>query len=160
VSDASDDLADILRHASPGFRKANAHLLQPRQATTPAAAAAVVPTGDDRSEAVWQARVDRLFDRYDWLHYHTHNSKRSPHGYPDCAAVQLEGDQPRYLLAELKTNARTSRPTPAQITWLTRCAAAGLEVYLWRPTDEAEVEQILGGAQPPAEGWSTSWPLA
>jgi hypothetical protein len=159
VADASDPLGELLANASPAFRKANARLTEPRP-TSSGAAPAVIPKGDGQLEAVWQARVTVLFGRYRWLHYHTHNSRRSPSGYPDCAAVQLEAADPRYLLAELKTNARTSRPSAAQITWLDRCAAAGIETYLWRPTDEAEVEQILRGDTPPPEGWATSWPLA
>lgn len=158
MTDPDDDLAQLLANASPAFRKRNARVLEPTPQLLAGSAPAVVPAGDGRSEAVWQAVVVKFLNRYGWLWYHTHNSRHSPSGYPDIAAVQLvTSERPRAIFAELKTNARTSRPTPTQRVWLGRLAAAGLETYLWRPTDETEVEQILRGDPPPHEGWGTAW---
>ncbi len=49
----------------------------------------------------------------------------------------------RIIYAELKRQA--TKPTPAQIEWLDKLAAAGGEVYLWRPSDLDEVGRVLAG---------------
>lgn len=74
-----------------------------------------------------------------WQSYHTLRSKGSASGYPD-RTIWRE----RLIFAELKTDAKASQPTERQIHVLTGLAAAGAEVYLWRPSDLDEIGQVLG----------------
>ncbi len=70
------------------------------------------------------------------LCYHTLRSKGSQSGFPDRVLVRE-----RVIFAELKREKGV--PTPAQIEWLNGLAAAGAEVYLWRPSDLDEIAKIL-----------------
>lgn len=72
-----------------------------------------------------------------WKHYHTHNSRRSPSGFPDLVLIR----PPELIYAELK--AERKYPTPDQRVWLASLEACGQEVYLWRPRDWAEIEARL-----------------
>jgi len=100
------------------------------------------------SEKDWQRQVVELARLVGWQHvYHTHDSRRSAHGFPDLALVRE-----RLILVELKRE--TTRPTDAQTDWLTALAAAGAEVYLWRPSDLDEIGQILAGRVPLRWRWS------
>lgn len=87
------------------------------------------------------------------LRYHTLRSKGSTSGFPDRVIVRE-----RVLFAELKTE--KGKPTDAQVEWLTMLAAAGAEVYLWRPSDLDEIGRILSARgrplSPPASAWLPS----
>jgi VRR-NUC domain len=66
-----------------------------------------------------------------WKVYHTFDARRSAPGYPDLTLVHpARGD---FFLAELKS--ATGRLSPAQATWLDALRRAGIECYLWRPSD-------------------------
>ena len=88
------------------------------------------------------------------LTYHTLRSKGSQSGFPDRVLVRE-----RVIFAELKRE--KGKPTEAQIEWLDGLAAAGAEVYLWRPSDLEEIGRILSRRQEfrngdlgtPADGW-------
>lgn len=89
-----------------------------------------------------------------WKRYHTYRSERSPAGWPD---EQLVRD--RIVFAELKVEAalrlKARKPTPLQQEWLTAIARAGGEVYLWIPSDLAEIARVLQGRwlfTPPRDG--------
>lgn len=73
-----------------------------------------------------------------WLIYHTHDSRRSPAGFPDLVLVRGT----RVVFAELKTE--QGRVTPAQRRWLDALAATSAEAYLWRPSDWSTIESTLG----------------
>ena len=81
-----------------------------------------------------------------WLCYHTHDSRRSPSGFPDLVLVR----PPRLIFAELKS--QRGRVRPDQQAWIVALeAVAGIrfdvspdklgfeagpmlpEVYVWRP---------------------------
>lgn len=90
-----------------------------------------------------------------WLCYHTHDSRRSPEGFPDIVAVH-QGLR-RLVMAELK--AARGKATPAQEQWLhqlqrvcaphpyrhLRSEPAQPEVYLWRPADADTILQVFLG---------------
>jgi Holliday junction resolvase len=59
-------------------------------------------------------------------------------GWPDIFAVR--GD--RALAVELKAAHGTLQHE--QREWLVALAAAGIEVYVWKPSDWSEIEQVLG----------------
>ena len=73
-----------------------------------------------------------------WRYYHTHNSKRSPSGFPDLVLVR----RGRIIFAELKVGSNV--PTPAQQEWiedLDECE--GVDVYVWTPDDWPEIKRAL-----------------
>jgi len=62
------------------------------------------------------------------LAYHTHDSRRSPAGFPDLAIVGR-----RLIFRELK--AQRGRTTTAQEQWLAALRHAGIDADVWRPGD-------------------------
>ena len=73
-----------------------------------------------------------------WRSYFTHNSCRSPPGFPDLTMVR--GD--RLLFAELKTETGVASVDQAQ--WmLALTEVPSVEGYFWRPSDWPEIEQAL-----------------
>lgn len=88
------------------------------------------------SEAQAQATILDLACALGWRHYHTHDSRRSPEGFPDLVLVRE-----RVVFAELKKVGE--RPRPEQVDWLNALAAAGGEVYVWTIDDIAEVAAVL-----------------
>ncbi len=94
------------------------------------------------SEAQLLAAVRWLAQVRGWMTYHTADSRRSEPGFPDLVLVSVK--QQRIVYAELKT--ATGKTTPAQDEWLAALAAAGAEVFLWRPADLQQViPAVLGG---------------
>ena len=87
-------------------------------------------------EREWQAQVVGWAKTLGWRVYHTHNSRRSEPGWPDLALVR-----DRLVMAELKTD--TGRVSREQQEWLALLAAAGVETYLWRPSDQKQVLSVL-----------------
>jgi hypothetical protein len=72
-----------------------------------------------------------------WLTYHTFDSRRSASGFPDlilCRGARL-------VAAELK--GPTGRVTREQAMWLDALDAAGVECFVWRPSDWPEIEAVL-----------------
>jgi hypothetical protein len=85
------------------------------------------------------------------LCYHTLRSKGSQSGFPDRVLVRE-----RVIFAELKRELtgkasvdRDRQPTEHQREWLDALAAAGAEVYLWRPGDLDEIAKILAARERP-----------
>jgi hypothetical protein len=59
-------------------------------------------------------------------------------GYPDCTFVHpRRGD---LFVAELKSDDPRSKPTAAQLQWLEAFRAAGVDAYVWRPSDLNAIE--------------------
>lgn len=88
------------------------------------------------TEREWQSQVVSLAKRLGWLVYHTHDSRRSEPGWPDLALVRE-----RFILAELK--AEKGRVSTAQQKWIDALRRAGVETYIWRPSDEGVVASTL-----------------
>jgi hypothetical protein len=88
------------------------------------------------AEAAFMATVREAATLTGWLVYHTFHSKRSPSGFPDLVCVR-----DRVVFAELK--GPTTRVTREQKRWLDALAAAGAEVYLWRPDEWEEIQRVL-----------------
>ena len=70
------------------------------------------------------------------LVYHTLRSKGSQAGFPDRICLRE-----RQIVVELKRE--SGKPTADQVRWLDGFAAAGVETYLWRPSDLQEVGDVL-----------------
>ena len=71
----------------------------------------------------------RMADLCGWLHYHTHDSRRSEPGFPDLVLVR--GD--RVLWRELKVDG--NGVTDDQREWLEKLTTAGQDAKVWRETD-------------------------
>jgi hypothetical protein len=78
-------------------------------------------------EARLQANVTELCKVFGLLVYHTHDSRRSPAGFPDLVIVGPGG----VLFRELK--AMSGRITRDQMTWLAALEQAGANASVWRP---------------------------
>lgn len=86
-------------------------------------------------ESYLQEAVRKMALSFGWLFYHTHDARRSPEGWPDCALTR-DGV---LILAELK--AESGKLTPAQQEWRLRLqlveARTGgtVQYHLWKPSD-------------------------
>jgi len=91
------------------------------------------------SEKDLERVVVEAAERFGWWRYHTHDSRRSPAGWPD--EVLVRGTE--MILAELKTE--TGRVSPVQQDVLARLRRVeGVEVHVWRPSDIDQIIERLG----------------
>ena len=106
-------------------------------------------------EADWQSQVIDLAHIYGWHHLHVRRSigkgrrwttSTNVTGWPDLFFWH-EG-QRRTIAAELKSE--TGRTTPEQLAVLASLCAAGVETFVWRPSDLVEVRDVL--SRHPGEG--------
>jgi hypothetical protein len=93
------------------------------------------------TEKEWLATVIEIATTYGWMSYHTHDSRHSAKGFPDC--VFAHETQARVVFVELKRE--KARLTPEQTLWGATLRAAGQDVYVWRPSDVDRVHDLLGG---------------
>lgn len=113
-------------------------------------------TNPDPLERDWQTFITRHAHAAGWLAYHTHDSRRSQHGYPDLTLVHTGHECA--ALVELKRNNTRSRPTAEQVRWLDALATVhGLHVALWRPAQAVETVAWLHDPTRPLPGlWPTN----
>lgn len=90
----------------------------------------------DCSEKEFQAAVVALAKECGWECYHTFDSRRSKQGFPD-----LTFWRERHFKAELKTEA--GRLTKDQNDVINGLRAAGVCVYVWRPSSWSSIVEIL-----------------
>ena len=88
------------------------------------------------SEKEFQAQVVQLARLLGWRVYHTHDSRRSPAGFPDLVLVRN-----CILFVELKTDCGTVKLEPTE--WIEAIVAAGGTAAIWRPKDWKQIEAIL-----------------
>lgn len=102
----------------------------------------VTPTAPALTEAAWQSAVVRMLKDQGYMVFHVYDSRRSPHGWPDVAAIKPTGG-PLYL-CELKTDA--GQCTRAQEAWLAALAGCtGVVSGVWRPSMLAHVSALFKG---------------
>lgn len=104
------------------------------------------------SEEDFQSTVIMTAKLFGWKRiYHTRDSRRSAHGFPDLVMVRYG----RIIFAELKVG--KNKTTVDQERWLEdlqvaadvmgayipEAADAGVEVYLWTPEHWNEIERVL-----------------
>lgn len=86
----------------------------------------------------------RVTDLCDWLRltwYHVTDSRKDKSGFPDLVIV---GKQDRgVVFAELKSS--NGKVSMAQEKFLGDLRHAGARVYLWRPEDWPQVQNVLKG---------------
>lgn len=102
--------------------------------------AAALPL-DDVLEADWQRMVVQLAKQLGYRVYHTFNSRRSTHGFPDLCLVGR-----RLIFLELKRE--TGKLTVEQRDWLAAMVQTGAEVYVVRPRDLEELAAVLSSIAP------------
>lgn len=90
------------------------------------------------SERDLQRQVVDLAELRGFMTYHTFDSRRSAAGFPDLVLVRA----PRVVFAELKSERGAMRDD--QFRWLEALGNCNtVESHLWRPTDLAEIEEVL-----------------
>lgn len=98
------------------------------------------------SEHDWQNIVINIARINGWSTYHAPDNRpgRSGHvqqivaGWPDLAFVR----ENEFFVAELKRE--IGKASPEQVEWIRLLDTAGIEAYIWRPSDEREVRERLG----------------
>ena len=88
------------------------------------------------SEKQFQANVVALAKTFNWLVYHTHDSRRSEPGFPDLVLVRE-----RVLFRELKTESGSL--TKAQEVWGSKLREAGADYAIWRPRHLSQIAKEL-----------------
>ena len=93
------------------------------------------------TEKDWQQQVVEILQWHGWVVYHTWSSLHSEAGFPDVFAIHpRSGDR---LAAELKRE--TGKVSPAQLRWLALIEMAGIDNFVWRPSDvDAVIERAKG----------------
>lgn len=96
------------------------------------------PVIPPESEAQFQAAVLELARGFNYLCYHTHDSRRSQAGFPDLILVRSG----RVLAIECKSD--KGKLTPEQKVWLDALSKAGIRCMVWRPrTPKQELVDTL-----------------
>lgn len=88
------------------------------------------------SEAEFQRQVVELAKLRGFKVYHTYNAQRSEAGLPDLLLVRE-----RVLWAELKRE--SGKVSSEQLEWIHALIAALQEVYVWRPSDWPQIQEVL-----------------
>ncbi len=102
---------------------------------------APVPVVDTIGEAAFQRAVTDLAEQHGWRWHHQQISKRSKSGWPDLVLVRHI-----VIVAELKVGG--NQPTAAQCSWLDAFQSAGVDAYLWHPSDWPEIAKVLTEVRP------------
>jgi len=90
------------------------------------------------TERDWMQLVIDFARLQGWLVYHTHDSRRSPSGFPDVICVR--GDR----LVALETKTTLGRVTRAQLRWMDALRGVpGVEAWVARPDDWDAIEEVL-----------------
>lgn len=96
----------------------------------------------ERDLASYVAQLARLGG---WLRYHTYDSRRSTHGFPD--EVLAHPQRGLLLFRELKS--ADGKVRPEQEHWLETLVACAADAAVWRPSDLDAIETLLVGARKP-----------
>ena len=92
---------------------------------------------EDVLEKDWQRTVVDLAKQLGWKRiYHTFDSRRSTHGFPDLVICR-----DRVIYLELKRE--KGKLSPEQVTWLRALWAAGAEAYVVRPSQAEALASML-----------------
>jgi hypothetical protein len=108
----------------------------------------VTPGRPKLSERDFQRQVIEVAQLHGWLVAHfrpalTSKGWRTPveadgAGFPDLVLIQAG----RLIVAELKAEGKS--PSLPQLAWLEAFQRAGVETYIWRPSDFDAITETLG----------------
>jgi hypothetical protein len=101
------------------------------------------------SEREFQRQVTDMCELFGWEWHHQTLSIYSKRGWPDLALMRE-----RFMLFELKTE--NGQPTYEQYHLLELLQNAGVEAYLFRPSDFEEIAEILRHRTSPARAAETA----
>ena len=93
------------------------------------------------SEEDWQQQIINYAKQRGWIVYHTRDSRRSTHGFPDLVLVR----PPRVIFWECKTeDEKRSKPSPDQEVWIRKLKLCR-QVYadFIRPHHWDDIEKAL-----------------
>ena len=76
-----------------------------------------------------------------WITYHTHDSRRSPEGFPDLIVVRPEPGRGDVYAWELKS--ARGKPTMAQQLWLSALDGKCISASMVRPADFEDLTRLL-----------------
>jgi hypothetical protein len=97
----------------------------------------------DVLEHEWQSQVVELARTLGWTRiYHTFNSRRSAHGFPDLVLIR-----DRVLFIEVKRE--KTKLTVHQKEWIRALQSAGADAYVVRPRDLESLAAVLAARIPP-----------
>lgn len=97
-----------------------------------------MPSNSELTEAQFQRQVTAALELHGWRWYHTHDSRRSPAGFPDIIATKG-----RVLLAiELKR--QSGKVSPEQYEWLEALKATGARACVLRPSHWDMFMRLIG----------------
>ena len=100
----------------------------------------LLPVHEQMSEKDFQAAVVKLAKEFEWMVYHTYDSRKSTPGFPDL--LMLKGK--RMLVIELKTE--KGKTTKAQDEWLDAFGKVETRhVDVWQPSDNSRIVKMLTG---------------
>lgn len=95
------------------------------------------------TERSFHRRVIELALSKGWRQLYFYHSDSLASGIPDVCLLRASDDGVRLLFAELKRE-RGGKLSRKQRFWLDCLSrVSGVEVYLWRPSDWAKIEEIL-----------------
>lgn len=99
-------------------------------------------TVEFETEAGFQRTVTEYATWRGWRWYHTHDSRRSPSGFPDLVLVRGQN----LIFVELKSE--KGRVTSDQQEWIDALSATNYDhsgplVFVWRPSDWESIEREL-----------------
>ncbi len=99
------------------------------------------------TEDEFLAQVLEYAAKMGWLRAHFRPAKTA-HGWRTPCQAEAKGFPDLVLVRErvvyAETKSETGKLTPEQTLWIEKLAAAGQEVYVWRPKDWDEVLTVLG----------------
>ncbi len=103
----------------------------------------------DILEADWQRDIVKLARTLGWTHvYHTYNSRKSAHGFPDLILLR-----DRLIAIELKRE--KGKLTDQQIDWARALLKAEAEIYVVRPRNLEAIAAVLAARRDPDGGHLT-----
>lgn len=91
-----------------------------------------------KTEVEWSGEIIDAANVGGWLWYHTHDSRRSPKGFPDLTLTR--GDE----LVFFEVKKQTGVVTPDQQEWIDRLSQVpGVIAMVVRPSDASAVFDML-----------------
>lgn len=92
------------------------------------------------TERQLQDTIVRMATLLGWTHYHTYDSRRSAHGYPDLTMFH-----PYHGVLFLELKRERGRVSAHQQYWINGLRSAGANAFIVRPSMMDAVEAALNG---------------
>lgn len=93
---------------------------------------------ENETEEEFQTSIIAAATLTGWLHYHTHDSRRSPAGFPDLVLAH-----PTKGVLFLECKRQKGEASPAQLEWIATLKAAGQCAEIVKPIDWHWITEVL-----------------